>query len=66
MLRDRSGSSRQAIIQYITANCKVGETAGDHIKVALKKGIDDGTFIHTKDAGASGSFKLGKECFDKI
>lgn len=60
-LKDRSGSSRQAIVKYITANYKVGETAGRHVKVALKKGTDDGTFIHTKGVGASGSFKLAKE-----
>lgn len=61
MLKDRNGSSRQAIEKYIKANYKVGDTASHHIKTALKKGAANGTFVHTKGVGASGSFKLPKE-----
>ena len=60
-LKDRNGSSRQAIEKYIKANYKVGDTASNHIKTALKKGTLNGTFVHTKGVGASGSFKLPKE-----
>ena len=60
-LKDRNGSSRQAIEKYVKANFKVGDTATRHVKRALKKGTVNGTFLHTKGAGASGSFKLPKE-----
>ncbi|KAL9974804.1 hypothetical protein ACROYT_G011890 [Oculina patagonica] len=50
-----------SIIQYIKANYKVGDTAAQHIKTALKKGAASGTLLHTKGVGASGSFKLPKE-----
>ena len=60
-LKDRNGSSRQAIEKYVKANYKVGDTATHHIKTALKKGTVNGTFLHTKGVGASGSFKLPKE-----
>lgn len=60
-LKERNGSSRQAIEKYVKANFKVGDTATHHIKTALKKGTVNGTFVHTKGVGASGSFKLPKE-----
>merc|ERR1739844_396342 len=47
-LKDRSGSSRQAILKYILANYKVDAAkAGVPLKLALKKG--------------AGSFKLGEK-----
>ena len=36
-LKERSGSSRQAIEKYIKANYKVGEV-GSHLEMALKRG----------------------------
>ncbi|EDV28312.1 Histone H1.0 [Trichoplax sp. H2] len=61
-LNERSGSSRQAISKWITANYKISETsASTHIKLALKRGVTSGTLIHTKGLGASGSFKLVKK-----
>ena len=59
-LKERSGSSRQAIEKYIKANYKVGEV-GSHLKMALKRGAASGKLVHTKGVGASGSFKLPKE-----
>ena len=59
-LKERNGSSRQAIEKYIKANYKVGEV-GSHLKTALKRGAASGTLIHTKGVGASGSFKVPKE-----
>ena len=50
-----------AIEKYVKANFKVGDTATHHVKTALKKGTVNGTFVHTKGVGASGSFKLPKE-----
>ena len=59
-LKERNGSSRQAIEKYIKANYKVGEV-GSHLKMALKRGAASGKVIHTKGVGASGSFKVAKE-----
>ena len=58
-LKERGGSSRQAIEKYIKANYKVGEV-GAHLKMALKRGAANGKLVHTKGVGASGSFKLPK------
>ena len=60
-LKERNGSSRQAIEKYIKANYNVGDAAAQHIKTALKKGASKGTLLQTKGVGASGSFKLPKE-----
>ena len=59
-LKERGGSSRQAIEKYIKANYKVGEV-GPHLKMALRRGVASGKFVHTKGVGASGSFKVPKE-----
>ena len=59
-LKERNGSSRQAIEKYIKANYKVDEVGG-HLKMALKRAVANGKLLHTKGVGASGSFKLPKE-----
>ncbi|KAK3722275.1 hypothetical protein QZH41_005186 [Actinostola sp. cb2023] len=59
-LKDRTGSSRQAIGKYIIANYKVGDNCGTHLKLALKRMSDKGSILHVKGTGASGSFKLNK------
>ena len=59
-LKERNGSSRQAIEKYIKVNYKVGEV-GPHLKMALKRGAAGGKLLHTKGIGASGSFKVPKE-----
>ena len=59
-LKDRTGSSRQAIVKYIKANYKVGENAGVHVKTALKRMLTAKLLVQTKGAGASGSFKLSE------
>ena len=56
-LKERTGSSRQAIVKYISANYKVGDSAGTHVKLALKRGVAAGQLKQVKGAGASGSFK---------
>lgn len=59
-LKERNGSSRQAIEKYIKGNYKVGDNVGVHLKLALKKGVQSGALIQQKGTGASGSFKLNK------
>ena len=59
-LKERNGSSRQAIAKYIKANYKVGDNAEQHLKLALKRGAAARILVHTKGAGASGSFKLSE------
>ena len=60
-LKERSGSSKQAILKYIQANYKVKDNALVHVKAALKKGVASGSLKQTKGTGASGSFKLGEK-----
>ena len=59
-LKERTGSSRQAIVKYIKGNFKVGESSDTHIKMALKRGVVAGKLVQAKGAGASGSFKVKK------
>ena len=60
-LKERSGSSRQAILKYVTANYKVSEYCSTHVKLALKRGVAGGVLKQVKGAGASGSFKLAEK-----
>ena len=60
-LKERGGSSRQAILKYITANYKLGEGANVHLKMALNRGVKSGALKQSKGTGASGSFKLGEK-----
>ena len=57
-LKDRTGSSRQAIMKYIRATYKVGDNADNYIKTALRRGVDNKVLTQTKGSGASGSFKV--------
>ena len=59
-LKERSGSSRQAIVKYIKANFKVKDNADVYVKMALKRGVTSGALIQVKGTGASGSFKVKK------
>jgi histone H1/5 len=50
-LKERSGSSRQAILKYILANYAVGtdpKAANLHLKQALKRGVTTGALKNTK------------------
>ncbi|XP_047495810.1 histone H1-delta-like [Penaeus chinensis] len=62
-LKERNGSSRQAILRFILASFQVGDerVAGVHLKQALRRGVVGGSLQQTKGTGASGSFKLSKE-----
>ena len=61
-LKERGGSSRQAILKYVMANYKVGTDVNSinaHLKLALKSGVKKDALKQAKGKGASGSFKLG-------
>ncbi|XP_046564003.1 histone H1-delta-like [Haliotis rubra] len=61
-MKDRSGSSRQALLKYILANFKVDANAAKtHLKLALRAGVSNGTLKQSKGTGASGSFKIGEK-----
>lgn len=64
-LKERTGSSRQAIVKYIKANYKVGDNADVHVKMALKRGVASGALSQPKGTGASGSFKVVKKAEPK-
>ena len=61
-LKDRKGSSRQAILKYVCANYKVDPAkAGTHLRLALKAGIKKGSLKMAKESGkGAGKFKLVK------
>ena len=63
-LKERGGSSRQAVLKYIMANYKVGNEVAKinaRVKTALKAGVKAGTLKQAKGTGASGSFRLGEK-----
>lgn len=58
-LKERGGSSLQAIKKYVAANYKVdAEKLAPFIKKYLKSAVQSGELVQTKGKGASGSFKL--------
>merc|ERR1712018_687971 len=66
-LKEKKGSSRQAILKYIQANYKgLSDQAGQHLKMALVAGVKNGSLKQAKGVGASGSFKLGEKKKKKV
>merc|ERR1712033_103916 len=61
-LKDRTGSSRQAILKHIVANNKVDAAkAATQVRLALKRGVAKGVLKTAKDSGkGAGSYKLVK------
>lgn len=58
-LKERGGSSLQAIKKYLANNYKIdSDKLSPFIKKYLKSAVTNGTLIQTKGKGASGSFKL--------
>ncbi|XP_017461911.1 PREDICTED: histone H1E-like, partial [Rhagoletis zephyria] len=58
-LKERNGSSLQAIKKYIAANYKVDiERVSPFIRKHLKVAVTKGLLVQSKGKGASGSFKL--------
>jgi len=60
-LKERSGSSRQAISKYIQANYAVGDKYQKHLNTALKSGVSSDLLKQVKGTGASGSFRIGEK-----
>ncbi len=62
-LKDRTGSSRQAILKYICANYKVDAAkAAIHLRMCLKRGVAAGTLKMAKASGkGAGCYKLGEK-----
>lgn len=66
-LKERGGSSLQAIKKYIAANYKVdSEKLSPFIKKYLKSAVASGELVQTKGKGASGSFKLAAAKPEKV
>ena len=66
-LKERGGSSLQAIKKYIAANYKVdSEKLSPFIKKYLKTAVASGELVQTKGKGASGSFKLAAAKAKKV
>jgi histone H1/5 len=60
-LKERGGSSLQAIKKYIAATYKIdAEKLAPFIRKYLKSAVTAGKLVQTKGKGASGSFKLSQ------
>merc|ERR1712060_67346 len=61
-LKDRTGSSRQAILKYICANYKVDAAkAAVQVRLALKRGVAKGALKMARASGkGAGSYKVVK------
>ncbi|VDM99637.1 unnamed protein product [Onchocerca ochengi] len=60
-LKDRKGSSRVAILKYISTRYQLGDNGKrvhSQLRLAIKKGIASGKFTLAKGAGVNGSFRL--------
>lgn len=65
-LKERGGSSLQAIKKYISATYKVdAEKFAPFIKKYIKSSVASGALVQTKGKGASGSFKLASTAVTK-
>ena len=66
-LKDKTGSSRQAIAKFVCANYKVDAAkAAAPLNRALKKGVEDGVLKMAKQSGkGAGSYKLVVEAKKK-
>ena len=63
-LKERGGSSRQAILKYVMANYKVGAEAAKinaRVKTALKAGVKAGALKQARGTAAAAPFKLGQK-----
>lgn len=62
-LKERNGSSRQAIQKYIQSTFKTcdDKVSQAHLKMALKRGVELGLLKRVKGTGASGSFRMAQK-----
>lgn len=65
-LKERGGSSLQAIKKYVASTYKVdAEKLAPFIKKFIKSSVASGALVQTKGKGASGSFKLAATVVSK-
>jgi histone H1/5 len=68
-LKERGGSSRQAVLKYVMQHFDVGKDeniVNKHVKIALRAGVQDASLKQSKGArGATGSFRLGEAAVEK-
>ena len=65
-LKERGGSSVQAIKKYIASHYKVDvDKLAPFIKKYLKNAVASGTLVQTKGKGASGSFRMTSQTKEK-
>ena len=60
-LKERKGSSRTAILKYISANYKMGtndKKINSNLKTCLRNAVSTGLLNQVKGTGATGSFKV--------
>merc|ERR1712174_163131 len=57
-LKNRNGSSRQAIQKYIEANYKGLSNVTMHLRNAIKSMVEKGDLNRTKGTGVAGTFKV--------
>ncbi|KHJ75879.1 linker histone H1 and H5 family protein [Oesophagostomum dentatum] len=63
-LKDRKGASKQAILKYITQKYKVGDNEKQinaRLRLALKKGVENGLLKQASGTGAAGRFRLAEK-----
>ncbi|EPB72184.1 linker histone H1 and H5 family protein [Ancylostoma ceylanicum] len=63
-LKEKSGSSKAAILKYILQHYKLGDNVtkiNAQLRLAIKRGVIKGDLKQVKGSGASGSFKLGEK-----
>merc|ERR1712226_859758 len=60
-LKNRNGSSRQAIQKYIETNYKGITSVTVHLRNAIKSMVEEGDLTRTKGTGVAGSFKVVKK-----
>uniref|UniRef100_A0A0N5ARJ8 H15 domain-containing protein n=1 Tax=Syphacia muris TaxID=451379 RepID=A0A0N5ARJ8_9BILA len=62
-LKEKKGSSRAAILKFISQNYKVSENlavVNAHLRQALKRGVTSNALKQVRGNGASGSFRLAQ------
>lgn len=62
-LKERGGSSRQAIFKYVLTNYELEDSNAvqARFKTGLKSGVESGAIKQVKGTGSNGSFKLGEK-----
>merc|ERR1711892_106578 len=67
-LKDKTGSSRQAILKYIVANYTVDEKkAATQVRLSLKRALDGGKLRLAKEKGkGAGCYKLPEKAEKKV